>query len=186
MLEFSDPVHKVSIISRGRALGYTFTLPFEDKKMQSRKQFLDDIAKTLGGYVAEELVFGDLTTGASNDLQVLTALARNMVTRWGMSKKIGPLALESDGGQTLYGTGVVPREFSEKVATEIDAEVEDIIKDAYKRAKDVLVTHRKALDSIAEKLVEVETLEREEFEKLLILNGIEPKQREEEGKELIG
>jgi cell division protease FtsH len=185
VLEFSDPVHKVSIISRGRALGYTFTLPFEDKRMQSKRQFLDDIAKTLGGYVAEEMVFGDLTTGASNDLQVLTALARNMVTRWGMSKKIGPLALESDGGQTIFGSGVTGKEFSDKVAEEIDAEVEAIIKGAYDRAKEVLTTHRKALDSIALKLVEVETLEREEFEKMLILNGIEPKKREEEEKEVI-
>lgn len=185
VLEFSDPVHKVSIISRGRALGYTFTLPFEDKRMQSKRQFLDDIAKTLGGYVAEEMVFGDLTTGASNDLQVLTALARNMVTRWGMSEKIGPLALESDGGQTIFGSGVTGKEFSEKVAIQIDSEVEAIIKDAYNRAKEVLTTHRKALDSIALKLVEVETLEREEFEKMLILNGIEPKHKEEEEKEVV-
>jgi cell division protease FtsH len=185
VLEFSDPVHKVSIISRGRALGYTFTLPFEDKRMQSKRQFLDDIAKTLGGYVAEEMVFGDLTTGASNDLQVLTALARNMVTRWGMSEKIGPLALESDGGQTIFGSGVTGKEFSDKVAEEIDSEVEAIIKTAYNRAKEVLTKHRKALDSIALKLVEVETLEREEFEKMLILNGIEPKHKEEEEKVVV-
>lgn len=182
VLEFSDPVHKISIISRGRAAGYTFTLPFEDKRMQSRKQFHDDIAKTLGGYVAEEMVFGDLTTGASNDLQVLTALARSMVTRWGMSEKIGPLALESGDGQAMFGQGVTGKEFSEKVANEIDSEVEAIIKTAYKRAKEVLTTHRKALDSIAKKLVEVETLEREDFEKLLVLNGIEPKHKEEEEK----
>lgn len=185
VLEFSDPVHKISIISRGRAAGYTFTLPFEDKRMQSRRQFHDDIAKTLGGYVAEEMVFGDLTTGASNDLQVLTALARNMVTRWGMSEKIGPLALEAGDGQALFGTGVTGKEFSEKVANDIDTEVEAIIKTAYKRAKEVLTTHRKALDSIAKKLVEVETLERDDFEKLLILNGIEPKHKEEEEKVVV-
>lgn len=186
ILPYTDPVHKVSIISRGRAAGYTLTLPFEDKRMQSRRQFLDDIAKTLGGYVAEEMVFGDLTTGASNDLQVLSALARNMVTRWGMSEKIGPLALESDGGQTMFGQGVVNRDYSDKLAMEIDAEVNKIIKDAYERAKEVLTTHRKALDAIAKKLVEVETVEREEFEKLLTLHGIEPKKdlfskKDEEG-----
>jgi cell division protease FtsH len=184
VLPYTDPVHKVSIISRGRAAGYTLTLPFEDKRMQSKRQFLDDIAKTLGGYVAEEMVFKDLTTGASNDLQVLTALARNMVVKWGMSEKIGPLALESDGGQTMFGPGIKRSDHSEKIATEIDEEVERIIKNAYERAKDVLTKHRKALDAIALKLVEVETLEREDFEKILILNGIEPKQQEEDDKKM--
>lgn len=182
VLEHSDPVHKISIISRGRAAGYTLTLPFEDKKMQSKREFLDDIAKTLGGYVAEEEVFGDLTTGPSNDLQVLSNLARNMVTRWGMSEKFGPLALESDGGQTLFGTGVGEKEYSEKVGAEVDAEVARIIDEAYKRAKDVISKHRTALDAIAKKLVEVETLERTDFEKLLILHGIEPKKEDEDEK----
>lgn len=180
VLLHSDPVHKISIISRGRAAGYTLTLPFEDKRMQSKKQFLDDIAKTLGGYVAEEMVFGDLTTGASNDLQVLTALARNMVARWGMSEKIGPLALESDGMPTLFGPGIAHKDYSDRLATEIDDEVKRIIVDGYRRAKEVLTEHRKALDAVAKKLVEVETLEREEFEKLLILHGIEPKKDEVE------
>ncbi len=178
LLEFSDPVHKISIISRGRAAGYTLTLPFEDRRMQSKKQFLDEIAKTLGGYVAEELVFGDLTTGASNDLQVLTNLARNMVARWGMSEHIGPLALESDSMPALFGQGVAGREYSEKTAMEIDTEVSRIITTAHARAKEILLTNRKTLDAIAKKLIEVETLEREEFEKLLVLHGIEPKKGE--------
>ncbi|MBP9760345.1 MAG: ATP-dependent zinc metalloprotease FtsH [Candidatus Pacebacteria bacterium] len=180
VLRYSDPVHKISIISRGRAAGYTLTLPFEDRRMQSKKQFLDDIAKTLGGYVAEEIVYGDLTTGASNDLQVLTALARSMVARWGMSDKIGPLALESDGGQALFGPGINGREYSDKVAGEIDTEVAQIIGDAYARAKEIIIKNRKALDAIAKKLVEVETLERDAFEQILILHGIEPKKLEEE------
>jgi cell division protease FtsH len=175
VLEHSDPVHKISIISRGRAAGYTLTLPFEDKKMQSRKQFYDEIAKTLGGYVAEELVFDDITTGPSNDLQVLTNLARNMVARWGMSKEIGPVALAGDGGNTMFGMGVQGHEYSEKVAHEIDTEVRKIITTARERATEALTTHRKALDAIAKRLLEVETLEREEFEKLLVLHGIEPK-----------
>jgi len=180
VLPNSDPVHKVSIISRGRAAGYTLTLPFEDRRMQSKKQFLDDIAKTLGGYVAEELVFGDLTTGASNDLQVLTALARHMVTRWGMSDALGPLAFESDAVPMLYtGAGIAGRDYSDKVATEIDAEVTRIIREAHARAHEVLTTHRKVLDAIAHKLVEVETIERADFEKILILHGIEPKTPEE-------
>ncbi len=95
VLPHADPVHKISIISRGRAAGYTLKLPFEDRKLQSRKEFLDDIAVSLGGYVAERMIFDDMTTGASNDLQVSTALARDMVTRYGMSEKIGPVALES-------------------------------------------------------------------------------------------
>jgi len=178
VLPYTDPVHKISIISRGRALGYTLTLPFEDKRVQSKKQFLDDIAKTLGGYVAEGLVYGDITTGPSNDLQVLTALARNMVARWGMSDKIGPLALESDGGPTLSGSGVLNKEHSEKMSAEIDVEVAPIINNAHARAKDVLVTHRKALDAIAKKLLEVETLERDDFEKILLVHGIEPKKQD--------
>jgi cell division protease FtsH len=180
VLEHSDPVHKISIISRGRAAGYTLTLPFEDRRMQSRKEFLDDIAKTLGGYVAEQVVYQDLTTGAANDLQVATALARNMVTRWGMSEKIGPRALESDGAPAMFGMGVAGKDYSEKVAGEIDSEVEHIMHEAQHRAQEALKKHRPLLDAIAKKLVEVETLERDDFEKILILHGIEPKKPREE------
>jgi cell division protease FtsH len=179
MLPNADPVHKISIISRGRAAGYTLKLPFEDKRMQSRKEFLDDIAMSLGGYVAEKEVFGDLTTGASNDLQVLTALARSMVTRYGMSEQVGPIALESDGGRVLFGSGVNEREYSEKISAEIDAEVRRIITDAYNKAERIVTEKRKALNAIAARLIEKETIEREEFEQLLILHGIEPKKKEE-------
>ncbi len=177
LLPYADPVHKISIISRGRAAGYTLKLPFEDSRMQSEKEFHDDIAVSLGGYLAEKLVFGDLTTGASNDLQVLTALARNMVTRYGMSAKMGPVALENDGGQVIYGAPVGSSEHSQKVAADIDAEVHDIIMHAEKKATDIITKHRPLLNTIAQKLVEVETLEREEFEKLLILHGVEPKKK---------
>ncbi|HEX7651804.1 MAG TPA: AAA family ATPase, partial [Candidatus Paceibacterota bacterium] len=174
VLPYADPVHKISIISRGRAAGYTLKLPFEDKKMQSRKQFLDDIAATLGGYVAEEMIFDDVTTGPSNDLAVITALARDMVARYGMSDAVGLAAFAADRG---FG----PESYSEAVAAKIDAEVGRILEDARGRAKDVLVQHRGALDAIANRLVEVETIERAEFEKLLVANGITPKAREEEG-----
>jgi cell division protease FtsH len=177
VLEYADPVHKISIISRGRAAGYTLHLPFEDRKMQSKKEFLDDIAVSLGGYLAERMVFGDLTTGPSNDLQVLTALAREMVTKYGMSDTLGPVALEGEGGAVLFGRGVAEKEYSEKVASVIDAEVSKIIIDAEKRGEEILKSHRKALDSIAKKLIEVETIERDEFEKLLIANGITPKKK---------
>lgn len=179
ILPYADPVHKISIISRGRAAGYTLKLPFEDRKMQSKREFIDDIAVSLGGYLAEKMVFDDLTTGASNDLQVLTALARNMVTKYGMSEKIGPIALEEGNGHTMFGEGVGKKEHSEKVSAEIDAEVTHIIDKAHRTADHILRTHKKALDSIAKELIEVETLERSEFEKLLIVNGITPKKKED-------
>jgi cell division protease FtsH len=173
VLPYADPVHKISIISRGRAGGYTLKLPFEDRKMQSRKEFLDDIAATLGGYVAEELIFDDLTTGPSNDLSVIADLARNMVARYGMSEKIGAVAFATDHNNS--GSS-----YSQEVAKQIDAEVSRIVDEAKVKAHKVLTEHRKALDAIAMRLVEVETLEREEFEKLLIANGITPKTKEEE------
>ncbi len=177
VLPYADPVHKISIISRGRAAGYTLKLPDEDTKMQSKKEFLDDIAVSLGGYVAEMEVFKDLTTGPSNDLQVATALARDMVTRYGMSDTLGPMALETDGGRTLFGRGISDKEYSEAISAKIDAEVKKIIDDGHKRAKDIVIKHRELLDSIAAKLVEVETLDREEFEKVLIAGGVVPKRK---------
>ncbi len=173
VLPYADPVHKISIISRGRAGGYTLKLPFEDRRMQSKKEFLDDIAATLGGYVAEEMVFDDLTTGPSNDLAVVVGLARDMVARYGMSDKIGPVAFAAD---RAHSDAI----YSQNVSATIDAEVTRIIEEAKESARRVLTEHRKALDAIAEKLVEVETLEREEFEKLLIANGITPKTKEDE------
>jgi len=173
VLEHADPVHKISVISRGHAAGYTLKLPFDDRKMQSKKQFLDDIAATLGGYVAEEMLFDDVTTGPSNDLMVITALARDMVSRYGMSDKLGPIAF----GERQLGN----EPYSEHVAMQIDAEVSRIIEEAKKRAKKVISEHRGALDAIAKELIEKETVEREAFEKILVLNGITPKKREEEG-----
>jgi cell division protease FtsH len=179
VLPYADPVHKISVISRGRAAGYTLKLPFEDKKMQSKKEFLDDIAVSLGGYIAEKNVFGDITTGPSNDLQVLTGLARDMVTRYGMSDKLGTVALEGEGGRALFGRGVENKEHSEKVASEIDAEVKKIIDDAYDKASEILKQYKPVLDAIAQRLVEVETIEREEFEQILIANGITPKKKKD-------
>ncbi len=173
ILEYADPVHKISVISRGHAAGYTLKLPFEDKKMQSKKQFLDDIAATLGGYVAEEMLFDDVTTGPSNDLAVITAIARDMVVRYGMSDVLGPIA---------FGERELGREpYSEQIASQIDAEVSRIITDAKARAAKVISEHRDALDAIAKELTEKETIERAEFEKILIANGITPKKKEEEG-----
>ena len=175
VLPDADPVHKVTIVSRGSAGGYTLHLPLEERKLQNKKEFLDDIAVSLGGYVAEELVFGDITTGPSNDLQVLTNLARAMVTRWGMSETIGPRALENDGGKPMFGMGVEAKEYSEKISALIDDEVNKIIDGGFKKAKEVLTTHRKALDAIAQKLIEVETLEQDEYNALISSLGIKPK-----------
>jgi ATP-dependent metalloprotease FtsH len=177
VLPYADPVHKISIISRGRAAGYTLHLPLEDRKMQSKKEFLDDIAVSLGGYVVEKMLFDDVTTGPSNDLQVSTALAHDMVTKYGMSEKIGVLALESQGGRAMFGKGVEDREYSERVSADVDAEVARIMDEAYKRAHEIVMTHRKALDAIAQRLIEVETIERDEYEKIIIAHGIMPKKK---------
>ena len=177
VLPYADPVHKISIISRGRAAGYTLKLPLEDRKLQSRKEFLDDIAVSLGGYVTEKMVFGDLTTGPSNDLQVSTALARDMVTRYGMSEKMGPIALEGEGGRALFGRGVEDKEYSEKVSGEIDSEVSRIMNEAHNKAEKILTENRKLLEIISKRLIEVETIEREEYEQIIVANGIPLKEK---------
>ncbi len=179
VLEYSDPVHKISIISRGRAAGYTLNLPLEDRKLQSKKEFLDDIAMSLGGYVAEKMIFGDITTGPSNDLQVSTALARDMVTKYGMSDDIGPIALEGQGGKALFGRGVDDKDYSEKVSAHIDAEVSKIMNEALARAEKVLIENRKLLDAISTRLIEVESIERDEFEQILVLHGIKVKKKKD-------
>ncbi len=189
VLPYSDPVHKISIISRGRAAGYTLKLPVEDRKLQSKKEFLDDIAMSLGGYVAEKMIFGDITTGPSNDLQVSTALARDMVTKYGMSDKLGPVALEAPGGKVLFGQGVGDKDYSERVGAEIDAEVSAIIHGGLKKAEDILTNYRPALDAITKRLIEVEVIEMDEYEKILIAHGISLKKKkviEEEGLKIEG
>ncbi len=178
VLPYADPVHKVSIVSRGRAGGYTLKLPLEERRLQSKKEFLDDITMSLGGYVAEQMIFGDITTGPSNDLQVATNLARAMVTRWGMSDEIGPIALESDGGQVMFGSGVNDKDYSEKISSLIDSEVAKIMNNSFTKAKEILTEKRQVLDIIAQKLIEVETLEQAEYNQLIIANGILPKVKE--------
>ena len=172
VLPNADPVHKISIISRGRAAGYTLKLPIEDRKLQSRREFLDDIAVSLGGLVAEQMMFGDITTGASNDLQVSTALARSMVTQYGMSDKLGPIALESPTGRVLFGMGVNDRDYSERVAAEVDAEVARIMHEAKAKAEKTLLENRSVFEAVAKKLIEKETIERDEYEGFLGVHGI--------------
>jgi cell division protease FtsH len=163
-----DPVHKVSIIARGMALGYTMALPEEDRRLMSRTKFRDDLASRLGGRAAEELVFGDVTTGAADDLERVTELARAMVTRYGMSEKLGPMTFGQKEELVFLGKEIgEQRDYSDAVAQEIDHEVRGIVHEAYERATDVLTRHREQLNLIAEQLIEVETLDSEEFVALL-------------------
>lgn len=178
VLPFADPVHKVSIIARGNAGGYTLKLPLEERRLQSKKEFIDDIAMSLGGYVAEQMIFKDITTGPSSDLIIATNIARAMVTRWGMSDIIGPIALVDSGGRPQYGE-ITEKEFSETVSTKVDAEVSRIINEGLRSAEKVLTEHKKAFTAIAKKLIEVETLEQEEYEKILTVHGIMLKKKEE-------
>jgi cell division protease FtsH len=175
VLPHADPVQKISIISRGRAAGYTLKLPDQDRRMHTKKEFLDDIAMTLGGYVTEQMIFDDLSTGPSNDLQVVANLARDMVTKYGMSEKLGPNALEGTGGRMIGGGYSEDRGYSPQVAKMIDDEVALIIEEGMAKAKAALTTHIDALHAISKKLAEVETLEREEYEMLLKQHGVEIK-----------
>ena len=180
VLPYADPVHKISIISRGRAAGYTLKLPLEDRKLQSKNEFMDDIAMSLGGYITEKMIFGDVTTGPSNDLQVSTALARDMVTRYGMSDKIGAMALEGAGGKPLFGgSGMDGKEYSEKMGAEIDSEVSLIMKTSYDKAEKIIIEYRHVLDAIAKKLIEVETIEKDEYETIISAHGIPLKKKKD-------
>jgi cell division protease FtsH len=166
----------VSIVARGHTGGYTLKLPLEERKLTNKAQFLDDLAMSLGGYVAEKIVFGEVTTGPSNDLQVSSRLARNMVTKWGMSDILGPVAYAGNStGTAMWGEGVKNKEYSETTAKIIDDEVRTIMQDAEKRAHQVLEQYRGALDAIVEKLFEIETLEREDYNKIIMKFGIVPK-----------
>jgi len=167
-LEHADPVHKVSIVSRGKAAGYTLKLPTKDKHLRSRSEFLADLAVFLGGYCAEKLVFKELTTGASSDLQQVSELARALVTRYGMSVKLGPQTFGEPEGMVFLGKEISEqRNYSEKVAAEIDKEVEKLILEAQKTADKILKQKRKKLNQLAEKLVKKEVIEKDEFDKIM-------------------
>ncbi|MEK9150663.1 MAG: ATP-dependent zinc metalloprotease FtsH [Patescibacteria group bacterium] len=167
-LKDSDPVHKVSIIARGRAGGYTLKLPTEEIRLKTKKQFMNDLATLMGGYVSEKITFGDISTGASNDLQTASELARSLVTRFGMSEKLGPITYGKSRELIFLGREISSeRDYSEKVAAEIDKEVKAFIDKAYEAAKKIVVSRGKALKAIAEKLIEKETLEQEEFANLI-------------------
>ncbi len=166
VLPNTDEVHKISVIPRGRALGYTLTLPQQDKFLMTREQLRDELAMLMGGRVAEELTAGDITTGAQNDIERATKVARQMVTEYGMSDAIGPLTLGQKQGEVFLGRDFAATpDYSDRVAFEIDQEVRRLIDEAHDVALDILTEHRQKLDELAERLMEIETMEREEVER---------------------
>ena len=161
-------MHKVSIVSRGQALGYTLSLPTEDKFLTTVGELKDNLSMTLGGRAAEEVVFGEITTGAANDLEKATSIAKQMIMRYGMSEELGPRTLGHNQSMPFLGREFSQEpDYSEEVARQIDAEIRRIIEEAHELAKDVLRNHRDQLDGIARILIGRETLERVEFEALL-------------------
>ena len=167
-LEHADPVHKISVISRGRALGYTISMPQEDRFLTTRAELNDTMAMTLGGRAAEEIVFGEITTGASDDLEKVTQTAKQMVMRFGMSEKLGPRVFGHEHGQPFLGREFSTEpDYSNEIAREIDAEVLRIVESAHQRARDILTEHRTDLTRISEILLKRETIEKEEFVALL-------------------
>jgi cell division protease FtsH len=163
----ADSVHKISIIARGQAGGYTLILPETDRTLVSRNKILADMVSLLGGRAAEELVFSDITSGASNDLERVTKLAREMVTRLGMSSELGPIVYGQKDEMVFLGKEFTEqRDYSESVAEKIDIEVKELVSDAYDRALAILKKHRKVLDTLAEKLLEKETIDASELEEI--------------------
>nr|MBA3328335.1 ATP-dependent zinc metalloprotease FtsH [Solirubrobacterales bacterium] len=167
-LEHSDPVHKISVIGRGQALGYTISMPQEDKFLTTRAELADAMAMTLGGRAAEEIVFDEITTGASNDLEKVTATAKAMVMRYGMSERLGPRVFGHDQSQPFLGREFSAQaDYSDEIAREIDDEIRRVVESAHQRAKDILTEHRERLGSISEVLVRRETIEKAQFEALI-------------------
>jgi cell division protease FtsH len=166
-LPHTDPVHKITIMPRGRALGYTMVLPEEDKYSTTRNQLLDQLAYSLGGRAAEELIFHDPSTGASNDIEKATALARAMVTQYGMTETIGAIKLGTDASEPFMGRDYGhQRDYSESVAATVDAEIRKFIENAHQEAFDILVENRVTLDAMVLELLEKETLNKEEIAKI--------------------
>ncbi len=168
LLEHTDPVHKISIISRGQALGYTISLPTEDKFLTTRAELTDTMAMTLGGRAAEEIVFSEITTGASNDLEKVTETAKQMVMRYGMSERLGPRVFGHDRSQPFLGREFSSEpDYSDEIAREIDDEIRRVVEEAHQTAKDILTKHQDDLDRISKILLERETIDAEQFVELL-------------------
>lgn len=173
-LKGADPVHKVSIISRGLAGGYTMKLPTEEQRLRTKRQFLGDLATMMGGFVAEKVIFGDVSTGASSDLKEATELARRLVTKYGMSE-LGPITFGNSEELIFLGREIMAeKNYSEEVAAKIDAEIQKFITNAYETARKIITSHKQALKKIATTLIEKESLEQEEFYELLKPFKIKP------------
>lgn len=174
-LKDADPVHKVSIVSRGFAGGYTLHLPTEERRLKTRAQFMADLAVAFGGYAAEQIVFKDITTGSSSDIEHATEIAHRLVAQYGMSERLGPRSFGKEQSLSFLGRDLAsPRDYSENVGTIIDEEINAIISKALKTAKDAIAKQRKALDAIAEKLIAEETIEQEEFAELVSSLNVRP------------
>ena len=168
LLPHTDPVQKVSIISRGKAAGYTLKMPTEDRHMRNRQEYAEDIAVMLGGYAAEKIYFGDVTTGASNDMSQATKIARSMVTQWGMSDALGPRTYGEQEDMIFLGREIHEnRNYAEKTAEKIDHEIDKVIDTALSTATDVIKKNKDAIDRVVLKLIEQETLERDDFAKTI-------------------
>jgi len=190
VLPNTDPIHKISIVSRGRALGYTLALPVEDKFLSARGEMLDEIAMMLGGRVAEAITMGDITTGASNDIERATKLARSMVTQYGMSDKLGPMTLGEGQHEVFLGRDFSAQpNYSQEIAFEIDKEIRRMIDEGYQVAYKILAERRELLDLMADVLVERETVDKEELAALLDGRWAEyleeEKRREAEGEAAV-
>ena len=179
-LENQDPVTHISIVPRGMAAGFTLYTPEQDKTHMLKSRMLDDIVSLLGGRVAEQIIFNDISTGASNDIQRATETARNMITKYGMSEKLGPIAFGSDNDEVFLGKNYThTRNYSETVAAAIDEEVENIINTAYKRTETILKEHIDQLHLVSEVLVKLEKIDREQFESLMTTGAL-PEEKVEE------
>ncbi|ACC98872.1 ATP-dependent metalloprotease FtsH [Elusimicrobium minutum Pei191] len=163
----SDPVHKVSVIPRGPALGYTMQLPLEDKFLTTKSEILDRLCVLLGGRAAEEIVFKEITTGAHDDLSRTTAYARRMVSELGMSEKLGPISVHTGEDEVFLGRDISRAKHSEELLRSIDEEVSQLVKGSYERAKDILVKNRMALDVLVDRLLEIEVVEAKEIDEIL-------------------
>ena len=184
-LENQDPVTHISIVPRGMAAGFTLYTPEQDKTHMLKSRMLDDIVSLLGGRVAEQIIFNDISTGASNDIQRATETARNMITKYGMSEKLGPIAFGSDNDEVFLGKNYThTRNYSETVAAAIDEEVENIINTAYKRTETILKEHIDQLHLVSEVLVKLEKIDREQFESLMTIGAL-PEEKVEETIETV-
>ncbi|RMD50979.1 AAA family ATPase, partial [Candidatus Parcubacteria bacterium] len=167
-LPYCDEVHKISIISRGRAAGYTMSLPDKDKQMHFRQEFIDDMAMMLGGYAAEKIKFGDITTGASNDLQKATQTARDLITKYGMSAKLGPRTYGKRADMVFLGRDIHEnRDYSEKIAEQIDMEILEFLNNALTTAKKIINEQKHNMEKVVAVLLKKEVIEKEEFEKIV-------------------